>query len=1853
MAEQFGIRLAVSPADLVTSINEAIAKINSGNSLHKVKIGADTSELESAIKRIKSEIASITGRSSTTPVALGTTRADGQATLDELAALRKAEEELANPVGMAAVQAEFNKTAEIVKGLTDAVSAFKSEYASIASINTSINIGTSGNVGANVGDAVKQSVDQTTASLKQQEQAEKDVANAAKEGAAKSVSAKNDIAKTIREIETAIRSLNSTTNKSIFQQNRDNPEVSALNNDIKKIKNDYQGLINTLKSGGSTENLAKVNAEMESLRFKTEDVKVRAGELASSFRNITIDDNVTSRLTELHAKIVSLMSANSKGLDKLNPNTGNTFRTDLEAILTKFPEAQAQGMTLVKTLENGFRNIDAQMKITGATGKTLLQELHEKATKFIKWTAMTLVITKARMYFRQLFTTVYELDTALIDLKKTFKGTDEELNNFYLDANRLAKQMGVTTKEIISQAAAFSRLGYSSNEAMKKMAEMSSMFASISPDMNVDKATNGLVSIMKAFDIDPDNVLDGILSKVNIIGNTAATSNGEIVEMLEKSSSAMKEANNTLEETIALETAAVEITRDASSVGNAYKTVSMRIRGYSEETEAYTEDVEELSGKIAELTKTAATPGGISLFSDVNKTTYKSTYQLLKEISKIYDQLTDRQQAGLLEALAGKRQGQIIAATITNFEAAEEALRNMANSAGSAEAEMETIRESAAYAMNELKETFTSLAQHSVSRGGLKNLIKFGTSALNVVDKIVEKIGLIPTILTTIIGITASKKLTKGGILGLATNEKTGKMGLTAFGSQVGSGWFGSIFGNPQKQEIKAATNAVKEFHQAFQNGTMTADKYNSVLNHSNSIVRNYAQAIKMGATESDAYNAATGRLNAQLKQTGVSGKLAAVGLKAAQIGVQMLNTAISMGISLLVSWGLSKLIEVISSAVNYTKNLNKRVKDLNSEYKSITSEIESLNGQLADTQAKIVALEKLPKLSLLQKEELEELKKYNDELERQRKAREAEAEANRREARADAYKGYEKDNKNQYLSPILNGAFDDVGSSKLEQQAKLLKGYEKMLEGLEKLKREGDGSKESEEEITRLQKLLDQAAGEIKDFYSVWTDRYEALYDSDIEAYQNAASEYKELIDKWDRILGVIPTNIKGLFGEYGYVKQQLIDLAREGKLTAESFEKLTEQDVSGIDDFREALEKLEDGTTVADVIESIISELEDLEDEVPAAEKRVADFNKELERLQNLLDKIITKQEKLSDVFKRVRLGESLSAQEVYELSKEFSDIYEYIERTVDGWTVSAEGIKALNKEILKTEQNSLKEDIKTLNDQINPLKELAELYKSDLRTSFPGSDIGNLERFNKALEETEELREKLGITSLNELDDVVGKLEKERDSYQFLLDTSKEIFDNIPIVDSYDEMKSVVSDYNNNIKTLDSAIKSLNEGLLLSYDEMVSLVEIAPELQDFFEKQENGYTISASKIEEWRAKSYEARNEYIQGLIEQARIDVATAEQEKKTAGTLLNIAKQFGTEEDILRAQIVYDAADAQLNKAYDIIKKLEALMGEITYDADKENDDLSDRLQDEIDYYKTIFDAVEIMRDNYLDAFDEQIDALNDEKDAINEVKDALEEENDERKRALALAEALTNLENAKKRKVWVYSDDGGFRQVQDEGAVKKAAEEYRDVLVDIQKAELDAEIKEKEAQIKELEKQKEQFEDKYKDFTDFEKNLQDAMTVEQAKAALGLVNDEDLLNLSEAVKEGIKEGFADAFVTKENEDNKGKTDRNGNSLYTPVTAEDILKSLGATITADDIKSISSDLTTLAEYATAKTTAHNLKEYADEATTTVINNTGNNISVTNNIYDARDPEKVAEVVRDEIAGLFTKVENSIK
>lgn len=500
-----------------------------------------------------------------------------------------------------------------------------------------------------------------------------------------------------------------------------------------------------------TERLREVADEIEIINKTPIDLKVdgsiqKLGELEKQVQK-AFDDTKIADFKKAHESSIAKLNLQIEEFTRKNSRMGAEFRKQFENLKIDWDTEHTNQE--LEELVAKFVKLKAKVTEADKLGKNFFDTLRDRAigvnaqliAQYLSWQDII-------RYIRQAINVIKELDYELIDLKKTTTMSADELKEFYYTANDTAKATGVTTKEIISQASAWSRLGYSSKEAATEMAALSSQFAQISPGMDIDTATDGLVSTMKAFHVDVEDVETEIMDVINRTGNTMATNNEEIVEMLKRSSAAMSAANNSLEETIALESAAVQIIRNAETTGTAFRTISMRIRGYDEETEEYIGNVEELTGKIADLTKTASKPGGITLFTDETKSTYKSTYQILKDISDIWDELSDKNQAELLEALAGKRGGQVLAGILgtENFKEVERALENMKDAYGSADAEMSIVEESIDYKLNKLEQTWVGILQELIDNGMLGELIDALTSISEVLGEIITAIGPIPTL---------------------------------------------------------------------------------------------------------------------------------------------------------------------------------------------------------------------------------------------------------------------------------------------------------------------------------------------------------------------------------------------------------------------------------------------------------------------------------------------------------------------------------------------------------------------------------------------------------------------------------------------------------------------------------------------------------------------------------------------------------------------------------------------------------------------------------------------------------------------------------------------------------------------------------------------------------------------------------------------------------------------------------------------------------------------------------------------------------------------------------------------------
>lgn len=454
-------------------------------------------------------------------------------------------------------------------------------------------------------------------------------------------------------------------------------------------------------------------------------------EQAAAAKEAAVANNTMMKSTTLSNKIEAWMNQNTAAAQR--------FGEELRKIQAAL--ANNQNPAQLTSLSAEFAKIQAQAKAAGLVTNQFAQSVKNVGLQLLGLTSGVAALRKLIQMIRDGINTVIELDTALIDLKKTTTMSGSDLATFYKDANKAAKELGVTTKDIIQSAADWSRLGFSDKTSSETMAKLAAQFSAISPGVDIDSATTGLVSVIKAYDIDVNKVLDDVMSKINIIGNTAATSNKEIITGLQRSASAMSAMNSTLEENIALFTAAQEIVQNDSQVGNAIRTISMRIRGYDEETEQLSEDLVNIAGEVIELTKTASNSQGISLFTDETQTEYKSVYQYLKEISEIYDELGAKQQQKLMDKLFGKMRANVGQAILQNFEAAEKAMNNMADSAGNADAEMEIIKQSLEYKLNALKETGVGIFQELFPREDIGVAIDALTGLLSIIGALTSLLG--------------------------------------------------------------------------------------------------------------------------------------------------------------------------------------------------------------------------------------------------------------------------------------------------------------------------------------------------------------------------------------------------------------------------------------------------------------------------------------------------------------------------------------------------------------------------------------------------------------------------------------------------------------------------------------------------------------------------------------------------------------------------------------------------------------------------------------------------------------------------------------------------------------------------------------------------------------------------------------------------------------------------------------------------------------------------------------------------------------------------------------------------------
>lgn len=687
----------------------------------------------------------------------------------------------------------------------------------------------------------------------------------------------------------------------------------------------------------AVESFNKYGKAIENIIKKSEEMKNKVGNITRAVSDGFDIGDEASRRSELEA------FANSfDGLDKKSIQ----FADNYSKVTFTIKNGNGEVEKLTASFNQAGNAINASAKNMGQASSMLgsfFSNVKKKSGEILTYFTGANMVYQTVAQIRQGITYVREIDAALTELKKVTDETDETYNRFLQNASKTAGQIGSTVKDFTNATADFARLGYNIEQA-SDLAKAASVYYHVGDDLSdIGEASDSIISTMHGFGIEAENAMN-IVDKFNEVGNNFAISSSGIGQALLRSASALSEAGNTIDESIGLITAANSVVQNPESVGTAMKTLSLRIRGAKVELEDAGEDVDGMASSVSELQKKllALTGGKVNIMLDEN--TFKNTTEILREMSAVWDDMTDVNRAAALELLGGKRQANVLAAVIKNFKTVEDVIQTSSNSAGSALKENSKYMDSIQGRVDRFTNSLQTMWMNALNSDAVKIIVDVGNGLINIIDKL----GLINTLAGAIAAKFAfSNKSTFGNLFTGNLSDVPSQISEKLSGSKL----FSKLF---NKSDISQFVSTAKEAANSVEmvgDYAVEADGQLSMFTQST----NAQSAASAGAVVKNTANA-------------ISEREVGAAATTASFGVKMLNAALGFGIGLLASIAVTGIIKGIDSIVHHAENLKTEVQDLTSKYqeakKEFSENLESLSsltdtGNLSDLESEFASLTK------------------------------------------------------------------------------------------------------------------------------------------------------------------------------------------------------------------------------------------------------------------------------------------------------------------------------------------------------------------------------------------------------------------------------------------------------------------------------------------------------------------------------------------------------------------------------------------------------------------------------------------------------------------------------------------------------------------------------------------------------------------------------------------------------------------------------------------------------------------------------------------------------------------------------
>lgn len=489
-----------------------------------------------------------------------------------------------------------------------------------------------------------------------------------------------------------------------------------------------------------------------------------------------------------------------------------------------------------------------------------------------------------------------------------------------------------------------------------------------------------------------------------------------------------------------------------------------------------------------------------------------------------------------------KNRANTAAAILSNTKDLEEAYASAMDAEGSALAENEKYLDSISGKIDQFTNAFQTMWNNLIGSELVKDVVDLGTGLV----KIVDELGLIPSALAAIAAVKGINILFNG-FKNAAIPIKT----IWEYINQLTIGFKGFSLAQMKVNAVTAAGHVVNSEYTA---GLVRINLTQWLTKKSTDaleVAKYQLKLAEMGlasgiSTTRDVQIAQDAVQKASIvtdysKLTTV--QLLGLGFKELMISILGATKAIlaflftnPIGWMILLVGAIAGGVAIFNHFHKTTEELKEELSELKSELQDVRSELDSVNQELETTQSRMAELLALDKLTFAEEEELENLKRINDELQREKDLLELK-EKQKAKAVADKFVETMESDVNDDGEYYVDGAnpttLDMISGSGYVSESKYLdneiKNYQRYMKELEEKEREiiaaGGEDTKSGKRLAKQKKQIEEDIEEIEayinDKTTEWNENAEGLtYGISDEA--DAWLDYiKEVEDRWAIVSG------------------------------------------------------------------------------------------------------------------------------------------------------------------------------------------------------------------------------------------------------------------------------------------------------------------------------------------------------------------------------------------------------------------------------------------------------------------------------------------------------------------------------------------------------------------------------------------------------------------------------------------------------------------------------------------------------------------------------------------------------------